>query len=297
MSSHTSLWFFWIKLKLKMHISLTIQKPDIKHFSVSGFAAALKPSEPFDETFYKRWRSKMILFLTAMNSYHAAQGKPEQFTPEEERMFNVADNLFRGAVIGGLANKYVDSYLTCTSAKELWDALDEKFGVSDACSELYIMEQMFDYKMVENHPVVEQTHETQALAKELEQFPCVFPDKFVAGGIIAKLPPSWTDFATTLKHKRQEFSMAELIGSLDVEERARAKDTCGKGVVTSSAIWYKRSTLMSHIKIKRRTNNIMPRSSSSVTPGFKGQSRVHLIHAPKKTTYIITECIEINVII
>jgi hypothetical protein len=34
----------------------------------------------------------------------------------------------------------------------------------------------------------------------------------------------------------------------------------------------------------------------NVTPGFKGQSRVHLIHAPKKTTYIITECIEINVI-
>jgi hypothetical protein len=45
---------FWIKLKLKMPISLTIQKPDIRHFSVSGFAAALKPSEPFDGTFYKR---------------------------------------------------------------------------------------------------------------------------------------------------------------------------------------------------------------------------------------------------
>jgi hypothetical protein len=25
-----------------------------------------------------------------------------------------------------------------------------------------------------------------------------------------------------------------------------------------------------------------------VTPGFKGQSQVHLIHAPKETTYIIT---------
>jgi hypothetical protein len=33
------------------------------------------------------------------------------------------------------------------------------------------------------------------------------------------------------------------------------------------------------------------------TPGFKGQSRVHLIHAPKKTTYIITKCIEINITI
>jgi hypothetical protein len=57
----------------------------------------------------------------------------------------------------------------------------------------------------------------------------------MAGGIIAKLPLSWTDFATTLKHKRQEFSMIELIGSLDVEERARAKDTCGKEIETSSA--------------------------------------------------------------
>jgi hypothetical protein len=34
-----------------------------------------------------------------------------------------------------------------------------------------------------------------------------------------------------------------------------------------------------------------------VTPGFKEQSRVHLIHASKKTTYIITECIKINVTI
>jgi hypothetical protein len=62
---------FWIKLKLKMHISLTIQKPDIRYSSVSGFAAALKPSEPFDGIFYKRWCSKMILWLTAMNCYHA----------------------------------------------------------------------------------------------------------------------------------------------------------------------------------------------------------------------------------
>jgi hypothetical protein len=108
-------------------------------------------------------------------------------------MFDVADNLFRGAVIGALANKYVNSYLTCTSTKKLWDALDEKFGVSDTGSELYIMEQLFDYKMVENRHVVVQAHEIQALAKELEQFPCVLPHKFVAGGIIAKLPPSWTD--------------------------------------------------------------------------------------------------------
>jgi hypothetical protein len=56
------------------------------------------------------------------------------------------------------------------------------------------MEQLFNYKMVENRSVVEHAHEIQALAKKLERFPCPLPDKFVAGGIIAKLPPSWKDF-------------------------------------------------------------------------------------------------------
>jgi hypothetical protein len=84
-------------------------------------------------------------------------------------MFDVADNLFRGTVIGTLVSKYVYSYLTCTFAKKIWDALDEKFGVSDVGSELYIMEQLFNYKMVENRFVVEQAHEIHALAKELEQ--------------------------------------------------------------------------------------------------------------------------------
>jgi hypothetical protein len=150
-------------------------------------------------------------------------------------MFDIVDNMFRSVVIDALDNKYVDSYLTCTSAKELWDALHEKFGVSNVGSEMYIMEQPFDYKMVENRPVVEQAHEIKASAKELEQFSCVLPNKFVADGIIAKLSSFWTDFATTLKHKRQEFSVAGLFGSLDVEERARAKYTREKGIKTSSA--------------------------------------------------------------
>ena len=79
-----------------------------------------------------------------------------------------ADNLFRGAVISALRSKYEDNYIICMTGKQLWDALDAQFGISDAGSELYIMEQLFDYKMVDNRSVVEQAHEIQALAKELE---------------------------------------------------------------------------------------------------------------------------------
>ena len=82
----------------------------------------------------------MILWLTAMSFFHVAQGKSEQFTPEQEKEFKFVDNLFRGAVISALADKYVDSYITFTTGKELWDVLEEKFSISDAGSELYIME-------------------------------------------------------------------------------------------------------------------------------------------------------------
>ncbi|XP_062208852.1 uncharacterized protein LOC133910487 [Phragmites australis] len=50
------------------------------------------------------------------------------------------------------------------------------------------------------------------------------PERFVAASIIAKLPASWRDFATSLKHKREEISTEDLIIVLDVEEKARAKD-------------------------------------------------------------------------
>jgi hypothetical protein len=54
------------------------------------------------------------------------------------------------------------------------------------------MEQYYDYRMTDERSVVEQAHEIQSLAKELEQFKCTLSDKFMAGDIIAKLPPSTT---------------------------------------------------------------------------------------------------------
>jgi hypothetical protein len=116
------------------------------------------------------------------------------------------------------------------TGKEMWEALEAHYGVSDAGSELYVIEQFHDYRMVEDRPVVEQAHKIQAPVKELELHDCALPDKFVAGCIIVKLPQSWTDFATSLKHKKQEFDVAQHIGTLDVEDKARAKDVKGKKV-------------------------------------------------------------------
>jgi hypothetical protein len=116
-----------------MPIILTIQKPNVRHFSVRGFAAVLKP-DPFDGKNFLIWKAKMELWLTAMSCFHAAEGKPINLPPEDKAKFKAEDNLFRGAVISALDTKFQKSYIFLPTCKELWDALVGKFGVTAAGS-------------------------------------------------------------------------------------------------------------------------------------------------------------------
>jgi len=74
--------------------------------------------------------------------------------------------MFVGAVLGALSERLCDVYMHIAYAKELWDALNAKFGASDAGSELYVMENFHDIKMVDNRSIVEQAHEIQCIVKE-----------------------------------------------------------------------------------------------------------------------------------
>jgi hypothetical protein len=106
------------------------------------------------------------------------------------RKFQEASEIFVGAVRNVLSDHLFDSMIHIKDAKALWDHLNATYGASDAGKELYIMESFNDYKMVANKSVVEQAHEIQLLAKELELLKCVLLDEFVAGCIVAKLSSS-----------------------------------------------------------------------------------------------------------
>ncbi|KAK1697095.1 hypothetical protein QYE76_013792 [Lolium multiflorum] len=80
--------------------------------------------------------------------------------------------MFKAALFSILGDNIVDPYMAFDHGKDAWDALEAKFGVSDAGTELYVMEQYYDYRMTDERSVVEQAHEIQSLAKELEQFKC-----------------------------------------------------------------------------------------------------------------------------
>jgi hypothetical protein len=150
--------YSWIRLIDKVLIFPTIQKPYFRHFSIQDFAATLKP-EKFTGMHFKRWQTRTTLWLAAMNVFWVSGVIPDgTIEPEKDKVFREATTVFVGAILSVIGDKLVDAYLHMRVAKNLWDALEAKFGAIDAGSELYAMEQFHDYRMVDNRPVLGQAH-------------------------------------------------------------------------------------------------------------------------------------------
>ena len=79
----------------------------------------------------------------------------EMIVPKQEKAFREATTIFVGAVLTVIGDKLVDAYLHMRIAKNLWDALEAKFGATNAGSKLYAMDQFHGYKMVDNSLVLD----------------------------------------------------------------------------------------------------------------------------------------------
>ena len=94
---------FGIKICPKLPIFLTIQKSNfVNRLSVASFASSIKPP-PFTGSNYMRWHERAILWFTVMHVVRVTEGKPSQYTLEEESAFETSNNLFRGCLISVLA--------------------------------------------------------------------------------------------------------------------------------------------------------------------------------------------------
>nr|ABA95663.1 retrotransposon protein, putative, Ty1-copia subclass [Oryza sativa Japonica Group] len=129
--------YLWNKLNHYVLIISTIQKPYYRHcdFTMAGFADALRPDK-FTGVHFKRWQIRVTLWLTAMKCFWVSTGKPEGIlTTDQQKQFEEATTLFVGCILSVLGDRLVEVYMYMTDAKELWDALNTKFGATDASND------------------------------------------------------------------------------------------------------------------------------------------------------------------
>jgi hypothetical protein len=63
--------------------------------------------------------------------------------------------------------------MAVATVKYKWDVLKPKFGVKGVGNKLYVMEQLYGYKMTNERSIIEQAHEIQSIAKEVKHNTCV----------------------------------------------------------------------------------------------------------------------------
>jgi hypothetical protein len=126
---------------------------------MAGFVDALT-LPPFTSMHFKRWQMRVTLWLTTMGMFWVSSGKLEiQLTIEHEKAYEEANTLFLDVVIGAHEDHLQDVYLRYKTSKDLWDGLNNDYSGSDVDTELYIIEQYHNYKMVDGIGMVEQAHE------------------------------------------------------------------------------------------------------------------------------------------
>lgn len=182
--------------------------------------------EPFDDKFFKRWSAKVLFFLEMLSvSYVLTKEKP---TDEGEALKYETDNTTcRGHILHFLSNSLFDIYVKFSSAREIWKALQNKYGSEDVGKRKYVVSEFLKFQMVDNIPINDQIHQFQQLVDNLEQECIKIDETFQAASLLEKLPSSWNKYKKRGKHDDAKFTMDGVIKHIRIEDNNRLEDAEG----------------------------------------------------------------------
>ena len=131
----------------------------------------------FDGTNFSRWKDKMKFLLTALKLFYVLDPNLMHFPPTSDedtdeikaqrKKWEEDELICRGHTFNTLSDRLYDLYTSMKSLKEIWNALEAKYKTEKICTNKFIIQKYFDYKMLDNVSVLDQVHELQILVNKL----------------------------------------------------------------------------------------------------------------------------------
>ncbi|XP_022883616.1 uncharacterized protein LOC111400427 [Olea europaea var. sylvestris] len=186
--------------------------------------------ELFDGKNFKRWQMKLRFYLTTLKVVDAIESDKPDFViadnPTDKEIEDLAnwehkDYMCRNYILNCLTLDLYDDYYSCKSAKELWNSLEKKYVTEDAGTKKFVVGKFLDFKMNDVRTVVSQVEELQIIIHEIIAKGYKICEGFQVSSIIEKLPPTWKEYKNSLKYKRKEMSLEDLIIRIRIEEDNR----------------------------------------------------------------------------
>ncbi|KAL5577506.1 hypothetical protein UlMin_019205 [Ulmus minor] len=188
----------------------------------------------FDGSNFTRWQYKLRFLLTALKIiYILDPDLPPLPEPTDEdtdemkaaRKQREDDELIcRGHILNALSDRLYDLYTNTKSAKEIWTALEFKYKAEEKGTEKFLISKYFDFKFLDNKPLLSQIHELQIIVNKLKAVKIELPEPFQVGAIIAKLPPNWKGYRKRVLHRSEDYSLEKIQKHLYTEEESRSRD-------------------------------------------------------------------------
>ncbi|XP_062020916.1 uncharacterized protein LOC133737363 [Rosa rugosa] len=208
----------------------------------------VKP-ENFDGQNFRRWQKQMRYWLTILGLVSTLEDTTSE-TPSKKTTLTIStptsetqssksttpkmtkDEIeyhCHNRILSTLSNDLYDVYRDTTSAKSLWEELEAEYGLDDAGIDRFTVSTFNSYKMVEEKTVSVQIHEFKDLLRKVESKGTKFTEEFKVSCLIDKLPPSWSNFAKSLRHKHGELTLTKVFNNLRVDEKHRLEEQIEEG--------------------------------------------------------------------
>ena len=111
---------------------------------------------------------------------------------QKERKKREEDELLcRGHILNTLSDHLYDLFTDVKPPRDIRNALKYKYKAEEEGTNKFLISKYFDFKIVDDKPILEQVHELQVLVNKICAQKTVLPESFQVGAIISKLPPSW----------------------------------------------------------------------------------------------------------
>nr|XP_009761940.1 PREDICTED: uncharacterized protein LOC104214045 [Nicotiana sylvestris] len=163
----------------------------------------------FSRANFKEWKQGVFFGLTTLCM--------QKFTSEKPPV-SAADFLCKGYILSALEDDLYNVYSVVNTFKELWDTIEKKYKIEDACLKKFVVAKFLDYKMIDSKTVGTQVQELQLIFHDLNAEGMVVNEAFQMATMIEKLPPLWRDFKNYLRHKRKKMKLEDLVIRLKIEE-------------------------------------------------------------------------------
>ncbi|KAK4407766.1 hypothetical protein Sango_0357600 [Sesamum angolense] len=116
-------------------VTMVVQPHVAQSIAVQG-----ERPEKFSGNDFKRWHQKMMFYLTMLNlPTFLSEEVPVVSEGETDTQKTVAmdawghgDFLFRNYILNGLSDTLYNVYSSATTARALWESLEEKYKTEDA---------------------------------------------------------------------------------------------------------------------------------------------------------------------